>query len=104
MVPHLTARAGEWIFAGKAAKRLGVSTWTLRRCTLEGVLEDRRSPGGRRIVRVGDLGRAAKRRGQPLTVCGSVVLYGRVSSYRQQQEGDLGWQLERLRAAAGTVW
>jgi predicted site-specific integrase-resolvase len=69
--------------------------------TLEGVLEDRRSPGGRRIFRVGDLDRAAKRRGQPLTVSGSVALYGRVSSYRQQQEGDLDRQLERLRAAAG---
>jgi putative resolvase len=95
------ARADEWISTGKAAKRLGVSTRTLRRYTLEGVLEDRRSPGGRRIFRVGDLDRAAKRRGQLLAVSGSVVLYGRVSSHRQQQEGDLGRQLERLRTAAG---
>ncbi|WP_425578460.1 MerR family DNA-binding transcriptional regulator [Streptomyces chiangmaiensis] len=33
----------------------GVSTRTLRRYILEGVLEDRRSPGGRRIFRIGDL-------------------------------------------------
>jgi putative resolvase len=32
---------------------------------------------------------------------GSVVLYGRVSSHRQRQEGDLERQLERLREVAG---
>jgi putative resolvase len=95
-------RADEWISAGRAAKRLGVSTRTLRRYTLAGVLEDRRSPGGRRIFRVGDLDRAARRRGQPVPAePGSVVLYGRVSSHRQQQEGDLSRQLDRLRSAAG---
>ena len=70
-------------------------------------LHPRRRAGGPALSRRspdfpgGDLDWAAKRRGQLLTVCGSVVLYGRVSSHRQQQEGDLGRQLERLRAAAG---
>lgn len=104
-VGHIVTRvsygAGEWISTGKAAKRLGVSTRTLRRYTLEGVLEDRRSPGGRRIFLVRDLDLAARRRGHPVGAPGSVVLYGRVSSHRRQQEGDLGRQLERLRAAAG---
>ncbi|MGW9026146.1 MerR family DNA-binding transcriptional regulator [Streptomyces sp. NPDC055722] len=76
--------------AGKAAKRLGVSTRTLRRYTLEGVLEDRRSPGGRRIFRIGDLDALSRRRGHPaLPLVGGVVLYGRVSSHRQRAEGDL---------------
>jgi predicted site-specific integrase-resolvase len=46
---------------------------------------------------VGDLDRVAKSRGQPLGRSGSVVLYGRVSSHRQRQEGGL----ERLREVAG---
>ena len=91
----------EWISTGKAAKRLGVSTRTLRRYTHDGVLEDRRSPGGRRIFCVKDLDRAARQRGHPVVMTGSVVLYGRVSSHRQQQEGDLARQLERLRVMAG---
>ncbi|MGW1181726.1 IS607 family transposase (plasmid) [Streptomyces sp. NBC_00708] len=94
--------AEEWISTGKAAKRLGVSTRTLRRYTLEGVLEDRRSPGGRRVFRVADLDALARRRGTPaVSATGSVVLYGRVSSHRQRAEGDLDRQMERLRRAAG---
>lgn len=90
-----------WISTGRAAKRLGVSTRTLRRYTFEGVLEDQRSPGGRRVFRVSDLDRVAKRRGRPVAEAGSVVLYGRVSSQRQRAEGDLDRQLGRLREAAG---
>lgn len=101
MVTRVSEREDDWISAGKAAKRLGVSTRTLRRYTLEGVLEDRRSPGGRRIFRVGDLDRVARTRGRPAESSGSVVLYGRVSSHRQRAEGGLGRQLERLREAAG---
>ncbi|MFD6325138.1 MerR family DNA-binding transcriptional regulator [Streptomyces sp. NPDC058442] len=41
----MSEKTGDWISAGKAAKRLGVSTRTLRRYTLAGVPEDRRSPG-----------------------------------------------------------
>ncbi|MDO0939202.1 IS607 family transposase [Streptomyces sp. DG2A-72] len=87
---------------GRAAKRLGVSTRTLRPYTLEGLLEDRRSPGGRRIFRVGDLDGVARTRGRPVERDGSVVLYGRVSSHRQRGEGDLDRQLARLRDAAGS--
>jgi predicted site-specific integrase-resolvase len=96
----VSEREDDWISAGKAAKKLGVSTRTLRRYTLEGVLEDRRSPGGRRIFRVGDLDGVARTRGRPVGHSGAVVLYGRVSSHRQRSEGDLDRQLERLREAA----
>jgi predicted site-specific integrase-resolvase len=97
----MSEREADWISAGKAAKRLGVSTRTLRRYIFEGLLKDRRSPGGRRVFRVGDLDRVAKSRGQPLVRSGSVVLYGRVSSHRQRQEVGLERQLERLREVAG---
>ena len=101
-VTHVSEKAGDWVSAGKAAKRLGVSTRTLRRYTLEGILEDRRSPGGRRVFRVGDLDALSRRRGKPaLPPMGGVVLYGRVSSHRQRTEGDLDRQLARLRQAAG---
>lgn len=101
-VPHMSEKADDWISAGRAAKRLGVSTRTLRRYTLQGVLEDRRSPGGRRVFRVGDLDALSRRRGQPrLPDMGGVVLYGRVSSHRQRQEGDLDRQMARLREASG---
>ncbi|MBT2400024.1 IS607 family transposase [Streptomyces sp. ISL-100] len=79
-----------------------MSTRTLRRYTLEGVLEDRRSPGGRRVFRVGDLDALSRRRGEPvLPPVGGVVLYGRVSSHRQRVEGDLDRQMARLREAVG---
>ncbi|WP_369148857.1 IS607 family transposase [Streptomyces sp. R44] len=98
----MSDKAEDWVSAGKAAKRLGVSTRTLRRYTLEGVLEDRRSPGGRRVFRVADLNALARRRGNPVVpASGGVVLYGRVSSHRQRAEGALERQMERLRAAAG---
>ncbi|WP_404781927.1 IS607 family transposase [Streptomyces pristinaespiralis] len=98
----MSDRDDDWISAGRAAKRLGVSTRTLRRYTFEGVLEDRRSPGGRRVFRVGDLDGLSRRRGEPrLPEVGGVVLYGRVSSHRQRAEGDLDRQMVRLREAAG---
>jgi DNA-binding transcriptional MerR regulator len=59
----MSEKGDDWISAGKAAKRVGVSTRTLRRYTLEGVWEDRRSPGGRRIFRIGDLDALSRRRG-----------------------------------------
>ncbi|MEU1596817.1 MerR family DNA-binding transcriptional regulator [Streptomyces sp. NPDC005708] len=99
----MSEKGDDRVSAGKAAKRLGVSTGTLRRYTLEGVLEDRRSPGGRRIFRVGDLDALSRRRGHPaLPLVGGVVLYGRVSSHRQRAEGDLDRQMVRLREAAGS--
>ena len=98
----MSEMADDWISTGRAAKRLGVSTRTLRRYTFEGVLEDRRSPGGRRVFRVGDLDALSRRRGRPAPPpAGGVVLYGRVSSHRQRAEGDLDRQMARLRQAAG---
>lgn len=89
---------GVWLSSGQTARYLGVSTRTLRRYTDNGTLPDTRSPGGRRIFRKADLDQVKSHRGGRAT--GAVVLYGRVSSRRQEAEGDLGRQMARLRAAA----
>src|SRR5712672_4723793 len=67
-----------------AAHRLGVSTRTLRRYTQDGRLPDARSAGGRRIFRIGDLDAITRKPAEA-----RAVGYARVSSRRQQAEGDL---------------
>ena len=81
---------------------LGVTSRTLRRYTASGRLPDRRSPGGHRIFSVAELEAILHRRGEiPVSEgLGAVVLYARVSSRRQAQEGDLERQLARLREVA----
>lgn len=81
----------DYVSATAAANRLGVSTRTLRRYTQEGRLPDARSAGGRRIFRLGDLDALTRK---PRT--GKAVGYARVSSRRQQAEGDLDRQVARL--------
>lgn len=85
----------DYVSATTAAHRLGVSTRTLRRYTAEGRLPDARSAGGRRIFGIGDLDAIARKPG-----AGKAVGYARVSSRRQQAEGDLDRQVARLRAHA----
>lgn len=81
----------DYLSATIAAHRLGVSTRTLRRYTQEGRLPDVRSAGGRRIFRIGDLDAITSKAAK-----GRVVGYARVSSRRQQAEGDLDRQVTRL--------
>lgn len=81
----------DYVSATAAAYRLGVSTRTLRRYTQEGRLPDARSAGGRRIFRLGDLDALTRK---PRT--GKAVGYARVSSRRQQADGDLDRQVARL--------
>lgn len=81
----------DYVSATAAAHRLGVSTRTLRRYTAQGRLPDARSAGGRRIFRIGDLDAITRK---PST--GKAVGYARVSSRRQQAEGDLDRQVSRL--------
>jgi len=83
----------DYVSATWAAHRLGVSTRTLRRYTQDGRLPDARSAGGRRIFRIGDLDAIGRK---PCT--GTAVGYARVSSRRQQADGDLDRQVARLRA------
>lgn len=81
----------DYVSATAAAHRLGVSTRTLRRYTAEGRLPDARSAGGRRIFRISDLDAITSK---PST--GKAIGYARVSSRRQQAEGDLDRQVRRL--------
>lgn len=86
----------DFISATAAAHRLGVSTRTLRRYTQEGKLPDVRGGGGRRIFRIGDLDAITRRSGDTRSVA-----YARVSSRRQQAEGDLDRQVARLQKHGG---
>jgi putative resolvase len=86
----------DYVSATAAAHRLGVSTRTLRRYTAKGRLPDARGAGGRRIFRIGDLDAITR---QPCA--GKAVGYARVSSRRQQAEGDLDRQVARLREHDG---
>lgn len=88
----------DYVSATAAAHRLGVSTRTLRRYTQQGRLPDARSAGGRRIFRIGDLD-AITRKPSTSTAIG----YARVSSRRQQAEGDLDRQVARLREHDGDL-
>jgi putative resolvase len=81
----------DYLPATAAAHRLGVSTRTLRRYTAEVRLPDVRSAGGRRIFRIADLDAITSK---PCT--GKAIGYARVSSPRQQTEGDLDRQIARL--------
>lgn len=80
----------------QAAAFLGCSVRTLRWYTKTGKLTDRRSTGGQRRFQLAEL-RAF--RGDPVAPAG-VVLYARVSSRRQKDEGDLDRQVERLEQLA----
>ena len=86
----------DYVSATSAAHRLGVSTRTLRRYTQQGRLPDARSAGGRRIFRIGDLDAIGRK-----PCAGKAVGYARVSSRRQEAEGDLDRQVARPRAHAG---
>ena len=90
-------RPDDWLSTAAAAARLGVSTRTMRRYTLQGKLPDVRGAGGRRIFQIRDLDALTSRGLDD----GAVVLYARVSSRRQWSEGDLDRQVGRLRDAAG---
>jgi len=88
----------DYVSATAAARRLGVSTRTLRRYTQQGRLPDARSAGGRRIFRIGDLDAISRK-----PSAGTAIGYARVSSRRQQAEGDLDRQVARLREHDGDL-
>jgi putative resolvase len=88
----------DYLSATAAAHRLGVSTRTLRRYTAEGRLPDARSAGGRRIFRISDLDAITCK-----PAAGRAIGYARVSSRRQQAEGDLDRQVARLQDRVGDL-
>src|ERR1039458_3015634 len=85
---------------GQARRVLGVSSWTLRELTKSGRLPDIRSLGGHRVFRRAARDAVLAERYAGSRPCRDVLLYARVSSRRQQREGDMERQLERLRDLA----
>jgi putative resolvase len=83
-----------------SARRLGVSTETLRRWGAEGRLTEVRTAGGHRRYLASDIERLSIGLAEGT---GLVIGYARVSSHDQKASGDLGRQIERLKAAGAEM-
>jgi len=81
----------------EAAYELGVSTKTIHRWDQAGKLRTVRTVGNQRRIPVEEILRLRRQEERAAERC---VLYARVSSVRQEQEGNLSWQTERLKEAA----
>ena len=85
----------EFLSIGKVAKRLGVSTQTIRRWQRDGKIQELRSPTNRRLYSAHEV-----RRIMGVRHAEFVVIYGRVSSAKQKADGNLERQVERLKRYA----
>ncbi len=85
----------EFLSIGKVAKRLGVSTQTIRRWQKDGKIQELRSPTNRRLYSVREVQRI-------MGICHAenVVIYARVSSAKQKADGNLERQVERVKGYA----
>jgi putative resolvase len=83
----------------EAAEELGVSIRTLIRWDEAGKLRTVRTVGNQRRFPIEEISRL-RGLGKGLAGAERCVLYARVSSVRQEQEGNLSWQTERLKEAA----
>ncbi len=81
----------------EAAEELGVSIRTLIRWDEAGKLRTVRTVGNQRRIPLEEIFRLRRQGENPLVRC---VLYARVSSVRQEQDGNLARQTERLKEAA----
>jgi len=81
----------------EAAHELGISTKTIHRWDEAGKLRTVRTVGNQRRIPIEEIVRLRKQGEQPTERC---VLYARVSSMRQEQDGNLARQTARLREAA----
>lgn len=82
----------EFLSIGKVAKRLGVSTQTIRRWQKAGKIHELRSPTNRRLYSVREVGRITGIRHAE-----NVVIYARVSSAKQKADGNLERQGKRVK-------
>ena len=82
----------EFLSIGKVAKRLGVSTQTIRRWQRDGKIQELRSPTNRRLYSVREVQRVLG-----IRHAANVVIYARVSSAKQKADGNLERQGERLK-------
>ncbi len=81
----------------EAANELGVSTKTIHRWDEAGKLRTVRTVGNQRRIPIEEIVRLRKQGERAAERC---VLYARVSSIRQEQDGNLARQTARLREAA----
>jgi putative resolvase len=81
----------------EAAYELGVSVKTIHRWDQAGKLRTVRTAGNQRRIPIGEISRL---RTQGRGAAERCVLYARVSNVRQEQEGNLARQTERLEEAA----
>lgn len=86
----------DFLSAGEAARALGVSVKTIQRWDKAGLLPVIRTAKNQRRIAVGEIERIRQTAG-PLRRC---AIYARVSSVKQEQEGNLTRQAERLQAEA----
>jgi putative resolvase len=83
----------------EAASELGISIRTLYRWEAAGNLVAVRTVGNQRRIPIEEIARL-RRQGKGKQGAERCVLYARVSSVRQEQDGNLSRQTERLRQAA----
>ena len=86
----------EFLSAGEAARALGVSVKTIQRWDKAGLLPAIRTATNQRRIPVDVIERIRKTRG-PMLRC---AIYARVSSAKQEHEGNLTRQVERLQHVA----
>ena len=85
----------------EAAEELGVSIRTLIRWDEAGKLRTVRTVGNQRRIPIEEISRL-RRLGKGRAGAERCVLYARVSSVRQEQDGNLARQTERLKEASST--
>jgi excisionase family DNA binding protein len=83
----------------EASSALGISVRTLYRWEEAGNLSTVRTVGNQRRIPIEEIARL-RRRGKGQSGAERCVLYARVSSVRQEQDGNLARQTERLKEAA----
>ncbi len=85
-----------WMNPQEAAVSLGISVKTLHRCDKAGKLHVARTAANHRCIGMAEIQRFQRQEEQAVRC----VLYARVSTFKQTQEGNLARRLERLRVAA----
>jgi len=90
----------ELLTIAQAAKKLGVHANSLRNYEKRGLIKPARLPSGQRRYSMEDLSRVLSYGNLPMET--ATVLYGRVSTKKQADAGNLERQLERLREYAKT--
>src|SRR5438132_1868324 len=86
----------EFLSAGEAARALGVSVKTIQRWDKAGLLSVTRTATNQRRIPVATVHQLLKGQGKALRC----AIYARVSSAKQEHEGNLTRQVERLQRVA----